>query len=185
MCATSWANTTAVRVHGIVRLLSTRFRVSTLGGRKVKSKQSLTGHHVVRRVKTRQQEQTIAAVSAACSTSPGYSMKLLMLSRWLQTTLPGYPAANSAPQASSLAPMGGAQSSAQPRRTSSGHGSSRPAPRAVASRSPQIRCYHCQGVFPLTVPGLPVRTRAPPCTREPTHSSRRSPIPPHTYHMAG
>ena len=44
----------------------------------------------MRRVKTRQQEQTIAAVSAACSTSPGYSMKLLMLSRWQRTTLPGY-----------------------------------------------------------------------------------------------
>ena len=33
MCATSWANTTAVRVHGIVSLLSTRFRVSTLGAK--------------------------------------------------------------------------------------------------------------------------------------------------------
>lgn len=59
--------------------------------------------------------------------------------------------------------MGGAQSSsAQSRRSSSGPGSSRPVPRAV--RAPQIRCYHCEGVFGLTVPGLPAeRISCPFC----------------------
>ena len=75
--------------------------------------------------------------------------------------------------------MGGAQSSsAQPRRSSSGAGSSRQVPRAV--RAPQIRCYHCQGVFGLTVPGLPVCN---PCAREPTHSAHRISIP-HTIWQA-
>lgn len=36
---------------------------------------------------------------------------------------------------------------------SSSSSSNRAPPIAVASRAPQIRCYHCQGVFPLAVPG--------------------------------
>merc|ERR1719499_1494459 len=50
--------------------------------------------------------------------------------------------------------MGGSHSS---ERRSSGErnsgagssGSSRSIPRAVATRTPQIRCYHCQGIFPM------------------------------------